>query len=398
MKTKYKTPSKPPKDALDFLNAKKLTPSFDHRDVYREEHGYAFVVAKLMQLDLLQTVHNALGESLERGTTFSQFKKDLIPTLQRQGWWGEQELIDPLTGEKRLVQTGSPRRLKIIYNVNMRTARAAGQWQRIERTKKSHPYLVYELGPSREHRDEHVGWAGILLQAEDPFWQTHFPPNGWGCKCRVRQVSRREYERLHSSRKYLTKAPVINRKEWRNRRTDEVLQVPEGIDPSFDINAGIARQAHIQTLIKTKLNSVNPAIAQAAAKELVHSPAFTLFLREPVNEYPVASLDNDLKRRLSAKQNAVLLSADTLAKQRRNHPELTDAEYRLLPDIINKGAVIAQDNQRVVFFAHEQRLYKAVVKATRAGDELYVVSFHRADSRDYDREANRGIVIRSENK
>ena len=38
--------------------------------------------------------------------------------------------------------------------------------------------------------------AGTLLPVDDPWWQTHYPPNGWGCKCWVRQVSRREAERL----------------------------------------------------------------------------------------------------------------------------------------------------------------------------------------------------------
>ena len=68
-------------------------------------------------------------------------------------------MIDPETGETREVELGSPRRLKTIYSTNMRTARAAGQWERIQRTKATHPYLLYELGPSGEHRPEHVAWG-----------------------------------------------------------------------------------------------------------------------------------------------------------------------------------------------------------------------------------------------
>lgn len=392
----YKFPAQAPQDAIDWFASKQLTPSFDYRDVYREEHAYAFVVAKVMQIDVLQTIRDDLIKSLKDGGTYQQFQKEITHTLQKLGWWGKQEQVDPYTQEKRAVQLGSPRRLKTIYRVNMRTARAAGQWQRIERTRASHPYLVYELGASREHREQHVKWAGIILPSNHPFWQTHYPPNGWGCKCRVRQVSQREYDRLSATGKYLTEAPSIDRKEWINKRSGEVLQVPDGIDPSFDVNAGTARQEHLQKLINTKLNSSHPSIAVVGAKLLVDSPAFTYFLQKPVGNYPVASVDAELKQRLNAKQNTVLLSAETLTKQRRNHPELTDNEYRLLPDLINKGAVIEQDKQRVVFFRRDGRLYKAVVKTTKSGDEIYMVSFHRADARDFDREVNRGSLLREE--
>lgn len=103
---------------------------------------------------------------------------------------------DPLTGETKSVQLGSDRRLRTIYDTNMRTARSAGQWDRIQRTKRAMPYLLYTLGPSREHRAEHLKWADLCLPVDDPFWQTHIGPNGWGCKCGVRQVSKYEYDQL----------------------------------------------------------------------------------------------------------------------------------------------------------------------------------------------------------
>jgi hypothetical protein len=32
-------------------------------------------------------------------------------------------------------------------------------------------------------RPLHLAWNGLTLPADDPFWRTHGPPNGWGCKC-----------------------------------------------------------------------------------------------------------------------------------------------------------------------------------------------------------------------
>ena len=227
----------PPKEALEYFRAKGWKVGFDHRDVWRQEHAYAFTVAKAMELDVLQTIRGEVDKALAEGRTLRQFQRDLEPMLQRQGWWGVKELRDPVTGELRPVQLGSPRRLRTIYRANLRTARAAGQWERAQRNLRTHPYLVYRLGPSREHREQHVAWDGLVLPADDPWWNTHMPPNGWGCKCRVRQVSRREAARLGGP----VEAPKVTTREWRNRRTGRVERVPVGIDPGWDTNPGVAR-------------------------------------------------------------------------------------------------------------------------------------------------------------
>lgn len=227
----------PPKEAIRYFRAKGVKPGFSYRDVWRVEHAYAWTVAKAMTMDVLGSIRVEVDSALAIGRTFASFKKDLTPTLQKLGWWGEKEMIDPVTGEPKMVQLGSPHRLKTIYDTNMRTARAAGQWGRIQRTKRSHPYLVYGLGPSRVHRPEHVAWAGTILPADDPWWDTHFTPNGWGCKCFTRQVSGREAERLGG----VTARPSSRRIEWINERTGEVSKVPIGIDPGWDYNPGKER-------------------------------------------------------------------------------------------------------------------------------------------------------------
>ena len=233
----FSFPGPVPREALDYFRAKDLRPGFDYRDVWGQEHAHAFTVAKAIQLDILDDIREAVEDALAEGQTFRQFSKDLTPTLQKKGWWGKKEQIDPADGEKRTVQLGSPRRLRTIYRSNLRAARAAGQWQRIQRTKSTHPYLLYELGPSETHRPQHAAWAGTLLPANDPWWQTHFTPNGWGCKCRVRQVSKREAQR----RGGVTERPPYDPVEWTNKRTGEVQTVDRGLDPAWAGNPGVNR-------------------------------------------------------------------------------------------------------------------------------------------------------------
>jgi hypothetical protein len=256
----------PPREALAFIRAKGWRVGFDHRDVWRAEHASAFTIAKAMELDVLQAIRSELERALQEGRTLRDFQQDLTPTLKRLGWWGVKDATDPVTGERRPVQLGSPHRLRTIYATNLRTARAAGQWERIERNRRTHPYLLYQLGPSKEHREEHVRWHGLLLPADDPWWETHAPPNGWGCKCWTRAVSRAEAERLKrdgvpdstaepirdeqgrlTGRReqrtvpVRTQAPPVRMRTWRNTRTGQTEQVPRGIDPGWDYNPGKAR-------------------------------------------------------------------------------------------------------------------------------------------------------------
>jgi uncharacterized protein with gpF-like domain len=167
--------------------------------VWKQEHSIGFTVAKMTQLDLLSDVKALVDEAMASGQSFAEFRRVLKPLLVKRGWWGQQMMDDPLTGETKPVQLGSDRRLRTIYDTNMRTARSAGQWERIQRTKRAMPYLLYTLGPSREHRAEHLKWADLcLLPVDDPFWQTHIGPNGWGCNA-DRQVSKYEYDQLQKN-------------------------------------------------------------------------------------------------------------------------------------------------------------------------------------------------------
>ena len=215
----YAAPAEPPEHVAEWFRAKGLVPSFDWYEVWADEHQVAFTVAKMMERDLLSFVRDAVGDAIEHGLSLEAFKKRLTPRLQQAGWWG-----------RRL---GSPSRLELIYDTNVRTSLAAGQWDRIDQTTDTHPYLLYQLGPSRIHRPVHVGWHGTLLPANDPWWASHFPPNGFGCKCWIRQVSREEVD---EKRWKVSERPADRYVRVTDPRTGTLISMPAGIDPGWDIS------------------------------------------------------------------------------------------------------------------------------------------------------------------
>lgn len=142
-----------------------------------------------MQDDILTDIRDAVDTALKDGQTLAEFKKNLEPTLRKKGWWGKKEMEGP--DGKQLVQLGSPRRLRTIYNTNMRTAYSAGRYKEFMDNIEDRPYWQYVA--MSDARPKHAALAGVY-RADDPFWDTFWPPNDWGCRCRVRALSKKNVE------------------------------------------------------------------------------------------------------------------------------------------------------------------------------------------------------------
>jgi hypothetical protein len=333
-----------PKEALAYLKNKKLQPAFSYKDVWHEEHAAAFTVAKAMQLDVLSDLHNAVVDAMEQGQSFESFRKNIAPVLQQKDWWGKKEMADFLTGETVNAQLGSDRRLQTIYRVNMRSAYQKGQY---ERTMASdlHPYLMYRIGPSVHHREDHVSWDGLILPKDDPFWDSHFPPNGWGCKCYTRAVTearKKQYEtngipiapKLDGTGggnvPAKTQAPPIKYKTYFNERKGTVEQVPEGVDPAFNWNQGKAgNKAALQKLEESEKN-LEKAAAAKPKKE---------YLTKKKLEGDIAALEAQIK---SASDKAALadLEAKKAEKQSLLNKKSTTADKKKL---IKEQAALQKD-------------------------------------------------------
>jgi len=229
-----------PEDAIAFFRQKGFAPPdarFDFRDVWRDQHARSFVVAKAMRQEVLETIRTKLDDALTGGKTLAQFTAGLEPELKRLGWWGQSMERDPLTGELKNVQLGSPRRLEVIFHANMRSAHAAGQWARIQRVKDAFPFLRYIQIQRRTKREEHARYHQIILPVDHPAWERIFPPNGWFCGCTVQQIN----QRMMDARGWkVTENFRLEERGVLNKRTGEVEPTALGVDPAWDGNPGRA--------------------------------------------------------------------------------------------------------------------------------------------------------------
>ena len=113
-----------------------------------------------------------------------------------------------------------------------------GQWERIERSQKALPFLLYSAQLDSRTRPAHRAWNGIVRPVGDPFWNTHAPLNGWRCRCFIIQLSQRGLKRRGLA---VSPPPTVKTKPWHNARTGQTIDVPEGIDPGWGYNVGQAR-------------------------------------------------------------------------------------------------------------------------------------------------------------
>ena len=170
--------------------------SWNWHDTWQEAHKQAFVVAKMARADLLQTMHDSLQSAIKEGWTFEQWRKYITPKLEGQ-WLGKTigELWDELPDEEKAgrkpptaVQRESvimPRRLETIFRTNTAVAYAAGRYEHHMAVAKNYPYWRYNTREDSRVRASHAAMNGKVFRFDDPIWQTHYPPNGWGCRCYV---------------------------------------------------------------------------------------------------------------------------------------------------------------------------------------------------------------------
>lgn len=379
-----------------------LFPSDHWATVWQEQHHAGFTVARSAGFDILKDIHGALVSAMENGTTFADFKRDLIPTLQKKGWWGRTAVIDPEAGEERTVQLGSVRRLETIFDVNMRVSFAQGRWEQQQDLKDTFPYLRYEGILDSKIRPQHRLWHGIILPIDHPWWRTHYPPNGWKCRCDAVAASDDDLQRY--GWKISDDPGDEGTVTWVNPATGEVMDVPVGIDPGWAYNPGDTDRAAqlgrvmLEKLVKLPVPLEATAIMQAApllpetelapgglAPEMVRRlvrDGFDEWAENPTVPLPLAVLSADDAASIGATARIACLSPASYAKQKSHHPELTAADYVLAQETVEKGERLPQDVNKVAFVLNRPGGLAVIVKATRIGDELYVTSLYRLSEND----------------
>lgn len=391
----------PPEETVRAFKARdELRQTVRWSEMWHDDHARAFTVAKVAKLDLLAYIRTSLDDVLRNGGTFEQWQASIRPELEKAGWWGRVTDGD-LTGADYAVNVG-PRRLRTIYDTNLRMSRAAGRWSRIQALKGSRPFLRYTAVMDARTRPEHRAWHGTILEVDNEWWDTHFPPCGWQCRCTVRQLSQRDLDRNGWK---VTPVPQGGPPRLFYRAgVARPETVPAGISPGFAYNPGKASMRAVADKAIRSLEAMAPldlAAARATLDQLVASDAFLETLAEPGAGFPIMVLDERLRGLLQSQAHVVVLSSDSYAKQlgltprSLGHVELTIADYRQLPKVGATPDLVFRDGDTrlILMKVADDRYRVAVLKVTADRRELFLQSYRWARERDVRRFRERNEEI-----
>lgn len=203
-----------PEKAIDFLGRKVNVETEKWDELKWGEHAHAFTVAHSANAGVLDTLHALMNKAVADGMSFQEFRNQALDMMKASGWYGGAGHTEK---DKRYINW----RIGVIYDTNMRTAYAQAHYRDNLAGADLRPVWVYQsqlVGDNR--RQEHIALHGKAFRYDDPFWDTHYPPNGWGCECYVNTES-----------EYGAEQAGITVEESKN------LPLPE-IDPTWAYNVG----------------------------------------------------------------------------------------------------------------------------------------------------------------
>lgn len=209
-------------------------------DMLGEAHTKAFTVAGAMKADLLADLADAVGKS--KG--LKQFQEDFKGIVEKHGW--------DYNGDFDW-------RTRTIYMTNLRTSYAAGRLEQLQ----DYPLWMYKHSDLVTNpRQQHKAWSGLTLPADDPWWRSHYPPNGWGCQCRI--IGVRGPKDVARYKGYIGEAPPI--------KIDPKTGAPQGIDRGWDYMPGYDSNEH-QDQIKAKAEKLPPQLKASLKKDIEEAQA-----------------------------------------------------------------------------------------------------------------------------
>lgn len=298
-----------------------LVPTARWDDIWKSAHDRAFMVAGAQNADLLADLAAAVERSIVDGTGIGKFRKEFAGIVKKYGW--------EYTGEFNW-------RTRIIYRTNAATSYAAGRLAQLR--EGGFPFWMYKHGGALDPRPQHLAWDGLVLPADHPFWDTHYPPNGWGCSCRVVGLRDRE-----AARKLGGDPDRALPDGWDS--IDAATGERVGIDRGWGYQPGATSlqnqlqssaaqlPAPLATALSTALASTLPPALTTVDDFIAHGRSMAANLPDPAAD-PVAytrAMMAQLRAAVGTQQAAVVASGGQGAQQ-------VIAASRLFPDAWTRAA------------------------------------------------------------
>ena len=268
-------------EQINYFKRKLNLPTDTYLDIQGKEHDYAFVVAGANRNDMLADFRSAVDKASEDGTTIQTIRTGFDKIVAKYGWD---------------YHGGRDWRTRIIYDTNLYSSYSAGRYEQQTHMAKLRPFWQYRHRDGVKHpRPLHQSWDGLVLPYDDPFWQTHYPINAYGCHCTVVAHSAKSLEREGLTVSESPKINYVTKELGTKSDQSKIVTLPEGIDYGFDRVAGSERVDMPSKLLLDKVISVPPKLAANMVGNVLKVPEVQKLLNTEIK----AMVDTVTKEKLA---------------------------------------------------------------------------------------------------
>lgn len=165
----------PFEEAVDYWKEKVSVDAKYFYSLRSDVRAKAFAVSGMKDISDIEYIYTQLQKSLEKGTTFKDFKDAVKDKFKKYGL--------------------SDKRIRNVFQTNIQTAFLAGKWKQIKDTAEDFPYLMYDAVNDNRTSKICISLDGKVYPVNHPFWETYYPPNHFGCRSNVRAYTEKMLEK-----------------------------------------------------------------------------------------------------------------------------------------------------------------------------------------------------------
>ena len=157
-----------------------------------ELRAMAFTITGIEDLKVLQRARDLIAE-LPKGGDYNEIKADLLKT------------ISPYMANEKSAEI----RAELLLRLHGGQAYAAAQYRVMDRQREAFPFWQYLSFGDDRVRASHKALDHKIFPANSPFWDLHYPPWEFLCRCRVAPLTRRDAMAIRDADR---KLPAVKRR------------------------------------------------------------------------------------------------------------------------------------------------------------------------------------------
>jgi SPP1 gp7 family putative phage head morphogenesis protein len=192
-----------------------------------ELRAQAFTVTGVEDANVLQRLRDIIAE-LPAGGSWDEAKAKVLAEISP--WLANSE--DP--EERAKEEKAAERRAELLVRTHGFRAYAAATYRNLKANTDIMPWWKYTSFGDDRVRDTHEALNGVILAHDDPFWETHYPPWDWGCRCEVIGLTDTDVEEIRAAE---AKKPPEERSTFEGRRLEELRngRLVRGPGKNYDV-------------------------------------------------------------------------------------------------------------------------------------------------------------------